>query len=79
MTIEPLKFSLAQIVEMTGESLPTIHDAIKAGHLKTFLCGRRRYARRGAVEAWVRMFEKASDAGKPLCYRARPQERRTRA
>lgn len=77
--IEPLKLSLQQITEITGESLPVIHDAIKAGHLVTFLCGRRRFARPEAVKAWVDLFEKESNAGRPLCYRARDESRRVAA
>lgn len=74
MKVEPLKYSLQQVVELTGESLPTIHDAIKAGDLQTFLCGRRRFARPSAVSAWIDKFEKASNSGRPISYRARPKK-----
>ncbi|MEO6138355.1 MAG: hypothetical protein ABIP11_06795 [Luteimonas sp.] len=73
--IEKLKLSLRDIVEITGESLPLIHDAINAGHLDTFLVGRRRFARPAAVSAWVDFLESRSKAGKPVSYRARPGSR----
>jgi len=68
---EPLKLSLKAIAEMTAESLPLIHDAINAGHLDTFLVGRRRFARPEAVRAWVDFLERRSKAGAPVMYRAR--------
>lgn len=68
----PLKLSLKAIAEITAESLPLIHDAINAGHLDTFLVGRRRFARPEAVRAWVDFLEQRSKAGKPVSYRARP-------
>ena len=71
-----LKLSLKEISEVTGESLPLIHDAINAGHLKTFVVGRRRFAKPEAVQKWVDYLEKQSDAGKPVKYRARPDDRR---
>lgn len=74
--VEPLKLSLQQVVETTGESLPTIYAAINAGHLPTLLVGRRRFARPEAVRAWVDYLEAQSDAGKPVCYRARATERK---
>jgi hypothetical protein len=69
--IEPFKLSLRAIAELTGESLPLIHDAINAGHLDTFLVGRRRFARPTAVAAWVDFLESRSKAGRPVIYRAR--------
>ena len=74
--LEPLKVGLRDIAALTGESLPVIHDAINAGHLGTFLVGRRRFARLEAVEAWVNYLEAQSRAGKPVCYRARSEARR---
>jgi hypothetical protein len=73
--MEPLKLSLAQICAATGESLPVVHDAIRAGHLTTFLVGRRRFARPAAVCGWVDFLEAQSNAGKPVTYRARSGER----
>lgn len=69
--IEPLKLSLQQVVEATGESLPLIHDAIRKGDLDTFLVGRRRFARPEAVRKWVDYLEAQSKAGKPVSYRSR--------
>lgn len=66
-----LKLSLADIAETTGESLPLIHDAIRANHLRTFLVGRRRFARPADVQAWVDYLQAESDAGRPVSYRAR--------
>ncbi len=77
--IEPLKLSLQSIAEATGESLPLIYDAIAAGHLDTFLVGRRRFAKPEAVRAWVDYLEEQSKAGRPVVYRARPAERRVAA
>lgn len=79
MAIQKLKLSLQEIADVTGESLPLIHDAINAGHLRTFVVGRRRFARPAAVESWITYLEKQSDAGSPVKYRARPVERRERA
>lgn len=71
MKIEPLKLSLQQIAEMTGESLPLLHDAIRKGDLETFLVGRRRFARPAAVRKWVDWLEAQSNAGHPVSYRSR--------
>lgn len=68
---EPLKLSLQQIAAATGESLPLLHDAIRSGHLETFLVGRRRFARPAAVRKWVDFLEEQSNSGHPVCYRAR--------
>jgi len=69
--IEPLKLSMSEIGKMSGESVPVIYDAIRAGHLKTFLVGRRRFAKPDSVRAWIDLLEKASDAGTPVKYRVR--------
>ncbi|MDX9976197.1 MAG: hypothetical protein RBU21_24685 [FCB group bacterium] len=69
--MEKIKVSLGEIVEATGESLPTVHAAIKCGHLRTFLVGRRRYARPNDVRAWIDHLQSESDAGRPIAYRAR--------
>jgi len=71
MKIEPLKLSLQQIAEITGESLPLLHDAIRKGDLETFLVGRRRFARPAAVRKWVDWLEAQSNAGRPVSYRSR--------
>jgi hypothetical protein len=69
--IEPLKLSLQQVAEATGESLPLLYDAINCGDLQTFLVGRRRFARPEAVRAWVDYLQQRSDAGRPVSYRSR--------
>lgn len=73
--MEPIKVGLQDIEEATSESMAVIYDAIKAGHLKTFLVGRRRFARPADVRAWVDYLEAQSDAGRPVVYRARKNER----
>ena len=71
MKMEPLKISLQQIAEATGESLPLIHAAIRDGDLDTFLVGRRRFARPEAVRKWVDFLEARSKAGNPVAYLSR--------
>ncbi len=73
--MERLKLSLRDVCAVTGESMPLVHDAIREGHLRTFLVGRRRFARPEAVRAWVDFLERESDAGRPLRYRGRKVER----
>lgn len=72
--IEPLKLSFQQVAEVTGETLPTLYSAISRGHLKTFLVGRRRFARPEDVRAWVDFLEAESNAGRPVKYRPRSSE-----
>jgi len=71
-----LKLSLQQISEVSGESPSVVHDAHRAGHLKTFIVGRRRFARPEAVKKWIDFLEAQSDKGKPVKYRARSAERK---
>ena len=73
--MEPLKLSLTQICEVSGESLHTVYKAIALGHLDTFLVGRRRCARPKAVRTWVNFLEAESKAGRPVVYRPRSSER----
>ncbi len=73
--MDPLKIGLQAVCEVTGESMSVIYDAVKAGHLETFLVGRRRFARPDAVRKWVDFLQAQSDAGKPVSYRARSTER----
>ncbi len=69
--MEQLKVSIEGIIAATGESRAIVYDAINAGHLKTFLVGRRRFAKPQAVHAWVDFLEAESAAGRPIVYRAR--------
>lgn len=71
MPTQPLKLSVHAVREATGESTSVIYDAINAGHLRTFLVGRRRFARPEAVRAWVDFLQAQSDSGRPVCYRPR--------
>lgn len=72
--MEPLKLSMQAVADATGEGMPTIYQAIQLGHLDTFLCGRRRFARPAAVRKWVDYLEAQSKAGKPVSYRSRAVE-----
>lgn len=69
--MEKLKLSIQDIRTATGESPPLIYSAINAGHLKTFLVGRRRFAKPADVRAWVDYLQAESDAGHPVSYQAR--------
>ena len=73
--MDQLKIPLAEIPAVAGESLAVVYDAIRAGHLKTFLVGRRRFARPEAILAWVDFLEAQSERGMPVTYRARSTER----
>jgi hypothetical protein len=73
--VEQLKIPLAEIPRVAGESLAVVYDAINAGHLETFLVGRRRFARPEAICAWIDYLEAQSNAGRPVMYRARSRER----
>ena len=72
--MRPLKIPIAEIPTLTNESLAVVYDAINAGHLRTFLVGRRRFARPDAVQQWVDFLEAQSDAGRPVVYRPRSRE-----
>jgi hypothetical protein len=67
--LEPLKLSITQIVEITHECRAVVFDAIAAGDLRTFLVGRRRFARPAEVAKWVDYLERESDNGRPVAYR----------
>ena len=69
--MEKLKVTLDEVCSTTGESRPVVYSAIKAGHLETFLVGRRRFARPEKVRSWVDFLEAESNAGRPVCYRSR--------
>jgi hypothetical protein len=71
MAVEPLSLSIKHIVATTGQGRPSVFDAIREGHLKTFLVGRKRFAKYKDVQAWVDFLEKQSSKGKPVCYRGK--------
>ena len=73
--MEQLKVSIDEIAAASRESRAIVYDAINAGHLETFLVGRRRFARPAAVRKWVDFLQSESDAGRPVKYRARSGER----
>ena len=58
--------SACRYSRIAGESLAIVYDAINAGHLSTFLVGRRRFARPDAIRAWVDYLEAQSDAERPV-------------
>lgn len=66
-----LKLSIDEIAAATGEARPLIYKAIEAGHLKTFLVGRRRFAKPADVQSWIDFLQRESDAGRPVAYQAR--------
>lgn len=69
--MEKFKYSMQEIGAVTGESPNVVYDAIRAGHLETFLVGRRRFARHAAIQKWIDFLERESRAGRPVSYRAR--------
>lgn len=71
--MERLKLTLAEIAETAGECMNSVHDAVRVGHLDTFVVGRRRFARPEAVRRWIDFLEAESKAGRPVSYRARPK------
>ena len=69
-----------EIPAASGQSLPIVDDAIREGDLETFLVGRRRYAFPSAIARWLSFLKAESDAGRPVCYRARdPKKARAHA
>lgn len=66
-----LKLSIDEIADATGEARPLIYRAIAEGHLRTFLVGRRRFAKPDDVAAWVDFLQRESDAGRPVKYQQR--------
>lgn len=75
--MEPLKLGMREICRVSGESVAVVYDAINAGHLETFVVGRRRFARPAAVRKWVDYLEAQSNAGTPIVYRPRRRDRET--
>lgn len=73
--MDKLKLSFAEIADTCGESTHTVYAAIAAGHLQTFLVGRRRFARPEAVRKWIDFLESQSNAGSPVVYRPRSGEK----
>ena len=72
-TLAPLDpiHPLQEAARIACMSVPSIYAAINAGHLKTFLIGRRRFVRESVLRAWLDFLEHQSDAGKPVTYRPR--------
>jgi len=69
-----LKMSIAEVADATCECKQVVYAAIRAGDLKTFLVGRRRFARPADVQAWVNFLQAESDAGRPVSYHARQRK-----
>jgi len=76
---EKLVVSRHEIAELADTSLSIVDDAIRLGHLKSFLVGKKRKAKIGDVRGWIDFLARESDAGRPVCYRARNEERRATA
>lgn len=72
--MERLKLSVTDIVAATGESRSNVCRAFKQGHLKSFVVGRRRFARPAAVRDWIDFLESESNAGRAVKYQARATE-----
>lgn len=66
-----LVYSMNEVAAATGQSRPVVYNAIQRGHLRTYLVGKRRFARAEAVAAWIDLLERESDAGRPVIYRGR--------
>lgn len=62
MTPQPLKLSLDDVVAVTRESRAVVYDAIRAGHLRTFVVGRRRFATPAEAQRWEDYLRAESDA-----------------
>lgn len=73
--LQRMKLSMADIQEATGETLHTLYGAINDGHLRTFLVGRRRFARPADVQAWIDHLQAESDAGRPVSYCSRERQK----
>ena len=71
--MEKLKLSIDEAGNVSGESRPVMYDAIKAGHLKTFLVRRRRVTRPAYLRQWIDFLEAESAAGRPVSSRSRPK------
>jgi hypothetical protein len=69
--MDPEKLDMDEICRVSGESRSVVYTAIREGHLKTFLVGRRRFSRPKYVREWVDYLEAQSNAGKPVKYGAR--------
>jgi len=65
------KYGMGEVCDLTNESRPVVDAASNAGHLETFVVGRRRFATPEAVKRWVDYLKRESDAGRPVAYRAR--------
>lgn len=73
--MKPRVHSINDIVETSRQSRPVVYDAINRGHLRTFVVGRRRFARDEDVRSWLDFLQAESDAGRPVKYRGRKVER----
>ena len=69
-TVDPA-MGMKEICAASGQGLMSVYAAINAGHLKTYLVGRRRFARASALNAWLDFMQKQSDSGRAVVYRPR--------
>jgi hypothetical protein len=75
MSLQKMKLSVDEICSATSEARPLVFAAIRAGHLRTFLVGRRRFAKPADVESWIDFLQRESDAGRPVVYQPRASEK----
>lgn len=69
--MQKLKLSIDEICSVTGESRASLYKAINCGDLKTFVVGKRRFAKPADVQRWVDFLQAQSDKGRPVSYQAR--------
>jgi predicted DNA-binding transcriptional regulator AlpA len=69
--MQKLKLSIDEICAVTGESRASLYKAINCGDLRTFLVGKRRFAKPADVQGWVDFLQAQSDKGTPITYQAR--------
>jgi predicted DNA-binding transcriptional regulator AlpA len=69
--MQKLKLSIDEICGVTGESRASLYKAINCGDLRTFVVGKRRFAKPIDVQSWVDFLQSQSDKGCPVAYQAR--------
>lgn len=66
--MEAIAVGMEEAGRASGQPTRTVWEAVRAGHLETFIVGRRRLARPEAVRKWVDFLEAESRAGRPVKY-----------
>lgn len=70
--MEKLNYSRQDVASAAGVSLSIVDDAIREGHLESYLIGRKRFVRCAAVSKWLDYLQGQSNKGKPVIYRPSP-------